>query len=316
MAQSRGASGAASVPAGGARASAVRSALAVLGAAALFGTTGTAQALGPPDTTPLGVGAVRLAVGALVLFAIVRARPAPAAPWRRHAPALAIGALAVAAYHVAWFAGLRRTGVALGTIVGIGSGPVFAGLIHLGLGRRLAPSWVAGTALTVAGVALLAVRGDRGAPADPVGLACMLAAGLSYAVYADAAKRAIDGGLPADRAMAGIFGLGALALAPLLASEPLAWLTTARGAALALHLGVLTIGLAYSLYGWGLRHLSVPTVVTLTLAEPLTAAVLGAALLGERLGPVGWLGATVLAAGLAVAGRGERSAEAPVPPAP
>ncbi|HEY6105417.1 MAG TPA: EamA family transporter [Anaeromyxobacteraceae bacterium] len=291
--------------------------LAVLAAAALFGTTGTAQALGPQGATPLGVGAVRLAAGALVLAAVAWARRPPGSwAWRRQAPALALGGLAVAAYQVAWFAGLRRTGVALGTIVGIGSGPVFAGLIHLALRRGgISATWAAGTGLTVAGAALLATRGARGGSADPLGLACMLAAGLSYAVYAQAAKHAIDQGLDESRAMAGVFGVGAAALAPLLALEPLGWLATARGVAMALHLGALTIGLAYSLYGWGLRRLQVPTVVTLTLAEPLTAAVLGVALLGERLGPLGWLGAGVLAAGLVVAGRGERPGEVtPVPP--
>ena len=83
---------------------------------------------------------------------------------------------------------------------------------------------------------------------------------------------------------------------------------------MALHLGVVTIGVAYTLYGWGLRRLAVPTVVTLTLAEPLTAAILGTAALGERLGPLGWLGAALIATGLLVAAREEvpaadRSAE-------
>lgn len=96
---------------------------------------------------------------------------------------------------------------------------------------------------------------------------------------------------------------------PALAIEPLDWLGTGRGLALALHLGLLTVCLAYWLYGWGLRTLSVPTAMTLTLAEPLTAAVLGVAMLGERLGPIGWLGAGAVAAGLVTAGRGERSGE-------
>ena len=80
--------------------------------------------------------------------------------------------------------------------------------------------------------------------------------------------------------------------------------------AMALHLGVLTVGLAYWLYGRGLRHLPVPTVVTLTLAEPLTASVLGVAVLGERLGAAGWAGAAVVAAGLVVAGRTGRPRQA------
>ncbi len=74
---------------------------------------------------------------------------------------------------------------------------------------------------------------------------------------------------------------------------------------MALHLGCATIGIAYTLYGWGLRHLTAPAVVTLTLAEPLTAALLGTLVLGERLGPLNWCGAALVAAGLLIAARGE-----------
>ena len=40
---------------------------------------------------------------------------------------------------------------------------------------------------------------------------------------------------------------------------------------------------AYLLYGHGLRTLSVPVAVTLGLAEPVVAALLGVVVLGERL---------------------------------
>jgi DME family drug/metabolite transporter len=291
----------------------VVSVFAVIGAAALFGTTGTAQALGPASATALSIGSVRLIVGALGLAALaLLERPASGRSWARHLPALLLGGVAVATYQLGWFAGLRRVGVALGTIVGIGSGPVFAGLIHLARERRgLSGAWLVGTLLTVTGASVLAIRGANGASADLVGLAALIGAGLSYAVYAQAAKHAMDRGLDATGAMAGIFGFGALLLAPLLAVEPLEWLGTGRGLGLALHLGLLTVCLAYWLYGWGLRTLSVPTAVTLTLAEPLTAAVLGVALLDERLGTVGWLGAAAVAVGLVAAGRGEEPGEPP-----
>lgn len=300
-----------SAPPPAARVGRLAPALAVIGAAALFGTTGTAQALGPSSATALGVGAVRLAIGALALSAVAAwLRPAAGRRWRSHAPALALGGLAVAAYQLCWFAGLRRTGVALGTIVGIGSGPVFAGLIHLLRGEgRPSRAWVAGTALTVSGAAVLATRGAGGVSADASGLALVLGAGLAYATYAQAAKHAIEGGLDSLGAMAAIFGVGAALLAPLLALEPLGWIVTGRGAAMALHLGLLTVTAAYWLYGWGLGRLGVPTVVTLTLAEPLTAAVLGVVFLGERMGPAGWLGAAAVAGGLAAAGRGEDDRE-------
>jgi drug/metabolite transporter, DME family len=307
-APSRGGSGREGQPAPAIR---VVPVLAVLAAASLFGTTGTAQALGPGGTTALGVGAVRLAIGALALAVLACARrPRRGRLWRRHALALVIGGIAVAAYQLSWFAGLRRTGVALGTIVGIGSGPVFAGLIQLVFGRG-APSraWAIGTVITVVGAGLLAAQGGGASSVDPVGLGCTLAAGLSYAVYAQASKHAIDRGLDGRGAMAGVFGVGAVLLLPLLAVEPLGWLGTVPGLAMALHLGFLTVGLAYGLYGWGLQHLAVPTVVTLTLAEPLVAALLGVALLGERLGPFGGIGAAAVAAGLVVAGQedGRRS---------
>ena len=67
-------------------------------------------------------------------------------------------------------------------------------------------------------------------------------------------------------------------------------------------LGLATVGLAYSLYGYGLRTLEPSTAVTLTLAEPLTAAVLGVIVLGEQLQPFGWLGAVLVVVGLAAAG--------------
>lgn len=297
---------------GASRARRLESALAILGAAALFGTTGTAQALGPGGTTPLGIGGVRLLVGAAVLVAIAALEPrAPGAPrWRSEARALLLGGAAVAAYNLTLFAGLRRTGVALGTIVGIGSGPVFAGLIHLARERAgLSRSWTIGTVLTVIGAALLATRGAGDASADPLGIVLVLGAGLSYALYANAAKHLIHAGFSAARSMAGIFGAGALLVLPLTLAEPLGWLATPRGLGMALHLGVLTIGLAYWLYGLGLRHLAVPTVVTLNLAEPLTAAALGVALLDERLGSRGWAGAAVIVAGLLLASRAEGTEE-------
>jgi len=187
-----------------------------------------------------------------------------------------------------------------------------AGLLHLARRRgRLTQAWLLGTAATVAGAGLLAARGRGAGAADPLGLLLTLGAVLGYVLSVEAAQHAMARGLDPAGAMAGIFGAGAALLVPVLLVEPVTWVATARGAAMALHLGLVTLALAYSLYGWGLRGLGVPTVVTLTLAEPLTAAVLGTALLGERLGPAGWAGAVLIAAGLWLAARGERGPARP-----
>lgn len=179
-------------------------------------------------------------------------------------------------------------------------------LIHLARRRqRLSRTWALGTAATVIGAGLLATRGSGRSSVDVLGLVFTLVAVLGYVLSVEAAQHAIKRGLDAVGAMAGMFGVGALLLSPLLAMEPLAWLATSRGAAMALHLGAVTIGIAYTLYGWGLRRLAVPTVVTLTLAEPLTAAILGTAVLGEQLGTLGWLGAALIGTGLLIAARAE-----------
>ena len=61
-----------------------------------------------------------------------------------------------------------------------------------------------------------------------------------------------------------------------------------------LHLGVLTAGIAYVLYGWGLRTLHAFTAVSITLVEPLTAALAAFVVLGERLSAQGWMAGVLI----------------------
>jgi drug/metabolite transporter, DME family len=279
-----------------------RAVLAVLGASVLFGTTGTAQELGPDGTTPLGVGALRIAVGSVALWCFARRLPSVRTLVRHPVP-FALGALGVAVYQPAFFAGISRCGVALGTILALGSGPLFAGSLEWAVWRRLPTRpWAVGTALSVAGGTLLVAAGGGDARPDAVGITCALAAGFGYAVYALAAKVLIERGEDSTVALAWPFTLGAMVLLIVAAGEPLGWAVTADGMVMLLHLGVLTVGLAYYLYGRGLRTLDTSTAVTLTLAEPLTAALAAMIFLDERLGVFGWIGAALVIAGLAVAG--------------
>jgi len=295
-----------------------RAVLSVLAAATLFGTTGTAQALGPSGTTPLGVGAARIVIGGaglLALLPLVGGRRADAvALWRTRWGILA--GLTTALYQVCFFGGVSRAGVALGTLVTIGSGPVFTGLLSWVLLRdRPRSSWVLATAVCVVGLALLVGSGASAPDVDPVGLVLALASGFGYAVYTVAAKRLMNGGHRSDEVMAGAFGLGGLVLVPVLLTQPLAWLASPGGLAMALWLGLATTTLAYILFGRGLRHLPAGPVTTLVLAEPVVATVLGVVVLGESLEPLGWLGAAFVLAGLALQGvvsaRGRGAVEGP-----
>lgn len=279
--------------------------LAVLAAATLFGTTGTAQALGPSGTTPLGVGAARIVIGGLGLLAVLPfvggSRRAALALWRTRWGAVA--GLMTAVYQVTFFGGVHLAGVALGTLVTIGSGPVFTGLLSWALLReRPQASWVVATAVCVVGLALLVGSGASAPGNDARGLLLALGAGLGYAVYTVGAKHLITDGHRSDDVMTAAFVLGGLVLLPLLLAQPLAWLATPRGLVMALWLGLATTTLAYVLFGRGLRHLPAGPVTTLVLAEPVVATFLGVVVLGESLAVLGWIGAALVLAGLALQG--------------
>lgn len=288
--------------------------VAVLASAALFGTTGTVLVNAPTGADAQSVGVLRLAIGGITLLAVAARR---GGPWRvvRQWSTL-IGAVGVAVFQLGYFLSVERTGVAVGTVTTIGSGPVLGGLIAAGRHRRPpAPVWLAGTAVSVVGVAVLGLAGVR-AEADATGIALAVCAGLGWATFATAGKHQIDSGIESTASMAAIFSGGALLLAPLLVWHHPGWVAHGNGWWITLYLGVVTVGVAYTLYGFALRHLHAPTVITLTLLEPITAAVLGAVVVHEGIGAAGWLGIALVILGLWVTARGASGpAEAETVPA-
>jgi DME family drug/metabolite transporter len=264
-------------------------------AAALWGTTGTVRSF--IHASPVAVGAARLLIGGTFLFALaVRSgglRPLLAGG-RRTWLVLFFGAALAAVYQVAFFSAVARTGVATGTVVTIGSGPVFAGLLSWGL-RMGAPSrrWLLSTAGAVAGCAALSV-GGQAAGVEPVGIALALLSGFGYAAYATVASVLIIRGED-DRAVVGVlFGGAGILLLPVLLLSGAGWVFTEGGGSAALYLGLITTGIGYVLYGRGLRTTPVASATTLTLAEPAVAAVLGLFVLGEHLGSAALAGLALL----------------------
>ncbi len=267
----------------------------VLLAAVCFGTTGTAQALGP-DAAPVTVGAVRIAIGGALLLLVARAVPRAAAAWPRRD--VAIIAVAIAAYPLAFFAAVHRTGVAVGTVVALGSAPAIAGVTaRVADGEPLTGRWALATALACLGVLLL-VLGGASASVDPLGIALAVVSGTGYATYTVLAKRLLRAGHAPERVMAVSFSLGAVLLAPVLLLGDLSWMARTDGLVMALFLGAVPTALAYVLFARGLRSLSPGETATLTLAEPLTATGLGILALGERPGAVAAVGAGLVLAGL------------------
>ncbi|GAA2868718.1 DMT family transporter [Nonomuraea rubra] len=275
-----------------------------MGASVLWGTAGTAGLLVSADSVALA--AARLVIGGAALALV-----AGAGLWKAVRPGLLLGAVAVAAYQLCFFAAVGRTGVAIGTVVAIGSGPVFTGLLSWVLhGRRPTRRWSAATAAAICGCAALIVGGGAEAGAQVVsGIVLALVGGLLYAFYAVTAARAIGQGGQSNAVMGVMFGGAALIMVPVLAVSGVAWMGEPRALLAVLYLGLGTTALSYFLYGRGLRTTPVATAATLSLAEPAVAALLGLVVLGERLAPVSIAGLVLLGLSLVAVAVPERVQE-------
>ncbi len=285
-----------------------------LSAAVLWGTTGTSQHFAGARLSSYWIGGLRLAIAAVFFALLVAAtergrvaRPRVPGLWRQQL----LAGTAIAAYNLAFFAGVRLAGVAVGTTIAIGSGPLFAGALQALVTRRPpAALWWLGTGLAICGGAAIALGSGGAATADAAGLALCLSAGFSYAVYTLTAKSLSAHASPA-RASLWVFGTAAvLAL-------PAAWLIAPSGGAdllaaggrgwlVVAWLGVMATGVAYLLFSSALRFISAATGVALALGEPLTAFTLAVLVLGEPLRASGLAGIALILAGLALVVRGER----------
>ncbi len=291
--------------------------VALVVASLLWGTTGTTATFLPDDVSPLAIGASTMGVGGLLLFLVTMRgavgvlRDGTARRW------VALGAIGVFVYPLAFYAGMDLAGVAVGNVVALGSGPVFAALLEWLWERRpLSARWAVSTGLAVLGIAALGFGKEVDAAAGPVdtvaGVGLALLAGIAYALYTYASSRAIGRGQPSQGVMGAMFGLGAVLLLPvlLLTGGPLlqSWSTVG----IAGYLAVGPMFIAYLLFGIGLRSIRSSSATTITLLEPVVATVLAVVIVGERLAPVGWLGLALVLAGLAVlvtARRGPKMAE-------
>src|SRR4051794_40780331 len=110
-------------------------------------------------------------------------------------------AIGVCTYQLSFFAAVKLTGVAVGTVVAIGTGPAAAGVLgRLVNGERLTRRWAFATLAAAGGVALLA--GDGGGTVDPGGIALAATAGAGYATCTVLSKRLIVNGAAPEGVMA------------------------------------------------------------------------------------------------------------------
>jgi DME family drug/metabolite transporter len=275
----------------------------VLLAAVIWGTTGTSQALAPPGASSMTIGALRLAVGGSALLILSLLRGGVDRGILQQPLMTVFAAAMVAAYQLCFFAAVATTGVAVGTMVAIGISPVLAGIFaFLVYGERPGRTWLLATILAVAGCILLFIPSSGAAVSvRPVGVFLAIAAGAAYVAYTMSIKGLLRTARP-DSVIAVVFALGGVMLLPALIGKDLSWVAHPQGALVVLHLGLVATAFAYLLFARGLKIVPAAHAVTLSLAEPLTAALLGLIVLREPMTPFTFFGMALVFAGLVVLG--------------
>ena len=259
---------------------------------------------------PQSISFWRFVLGGAALLAVF----GRAMPWRRllreGAPLVVAGAL-MASYVLLWFVGIARIGAAIPTLIALCLPPVFVTLWALARGRqRIGVRLVAVLLASIVGAVLLIVGGHRGSGAQAgttaadwvQGVAVSIGSAVLYAVFTS-----MSPGL-SRRWGAGVattaLTLSATAIMALSASvRPLQWPHEATPEAWLLYLGMVTAALALLAFSWGAARLSPTALTVATLVEPLTAVLLAAVFLGERLAAAQWLGGLLLIGGIAGLGR-------------
>ncbi len=268
-------------------------------AATAWGTAGAAAALLYRGS---GLGPIALTFwrtfGGLLLLLAVRAllrrrrspapvAPAPYEPIRRRALRIAVTGIALAVFQAAYFAAVEATGLAVGTVVTMGAGPVLIAIgARVTMGERLGAGGVPAVAGALAGLLILVLGGDGAATVRPAGVGYALLSAAGCAAMTLATRRlGRGGGSDPYASTLSAFAVAALCLLPLAVVEGLWPQVHDLGRSLWLmgYIAAVPTALAYGLYFAGLAAVRAATASVISLIEPVTAAAIAVLFLGERL---------------------------------
>ncbi|MFF4836470.1 DMT family transporter [Streptomyces sp. NPDC001315] len=259
-----------------------------------WGTAGAAASLvyRSSDLGAVTLSFWRCAAGLVVLLAArclrPRARTAAALSPRHKALRAGVTGVGLAVFQTAYFAAVSATGLAVATVVTLGAGPVLIALgARLTMGERLGRGGVVAVAGALVGLVVL-VAGAGGTTVRPWGVLLALVSAAGYSAMTLFTRWWGRGGaVDAAGTSVGAFAVTSVCLLPFALAEGLVPHTAAPGRILWLLAYIATVptALAYALYFAGAAVVRSATVSVIMLLEPVGAAVLAVALLGERLTP-------------------------------
>ncbi|MGR5273861.1 DMT family transporter [Vibrio alginolyticus] len=274
--------------------------LSILFASTLWGTTGTAASLAP-DVSALAIGAFSMGIGGFMQACLsAKSLKRDFRKVVHKKKTLLVSIIALATYPLAFYSSMRFAGVAIGTVISISTAPFFSALLECLFSRNqtITKRWVMSFAIGVIGITLLlASESSANSLFDHDmkhwGVLLGLLAGLTYAIYSWGVKAMIDHGIESQTAMGSVFGIGGVLLLPTLFITGDNLFASSTNTTVMLYMALIPMGLGYVAFGFGLRFVTASGASILTLFEPVIAAALAVAIVGEEISFIGWVGITL-----------------------
>ncbi|ENO1859092.1 EamA family transporter [Vibrio alginolyticus] len=271
--------------------------LSILFASTLWGTTGTAASLAP-DVSALAIGAFSMGIGGFMQACLsAKSLKRDFRKVVHKKKTLLVSIIALATYPLAFYSSMRFAGVAIGTVVSISTAPFFSALLECLFSRNqtITKRWMMSFAIGVIGITLLlASESSANSLFDQDmkhwGVLLGLLAGLTYAIYSWGVKAMIDHGIESQTAMGSVFGIGGVLLLPTLFITGDNLFASSTNTMVMLYMALIPMGLGYVAFGFGLRFVTASGASILTLFEPVIAAALAVAIVGEEISFIGWVG--------------------------
>ncbi|EMY6777230.1 EamA family transporter [Vibrio alginolyticus] len=274
--------------------------LSILFASTLWGTTGTAASLAP-DVSALAIGAFSMGIGGFMQACLsAKSLKRDFRKVVHKKKTLLVSIIALATYPLAFYSSMRFAGVAIGTVVSISTAPFFSALLECLFSRNqtITKRWMMSFAIGVIGITLLlASESSANSLFDQDmkhwGVLLGLLTGLTYAIYSWGVKAMIDHGIESQTAMGSVFGIGGVLLLPTLFITGDNLFASSTNTTVMLYMALIPMGLGYVAFGFGLRFVTASGASILTLFEPVIAAALAVAIVGEEISFIGWVGITL-----------------------
>jgi DME family drug/metabolite transporter len=283
-----------------------RSAVALVLAGILWGTGGLAGSLlaASGHLNPLSVATYRLVLGGIftVVFLRLAGGPVTVPRTRTIVRRLLLAGALLAFFQASYFIAVSLSSVSIATMTTMGCVPVFVAVATAVRSRRV-PGLRTLVSICAALAGLVLLRWSPGGVTVDWrlvgGVVSALFAGAGFGILTLVTACPVEG---LDSLRTSAFGclIGGALLLPVACWLGMAVPLHAGVLAAAVYLGAVPTALAYTAYFHGLAGAPALLAALSALLEPLTATVLSAVLLRERLPLAGWCGTALLVGALAV----------------